>query len=250
MARHFAVVGDPIAHSLSPKIHSAAYKFLGLNWIYEARQIASGKLANFVSESPFFDGLSVTMPLKFEAFNISSSVDEDAEATGVVNTLLKTDDKILGFNTDVFGIIQAVREVEATSIAILGSGATASSAIRAMLASRPNSRIVCYARNPEALLNLSTRYKEKLETKSLDQYAGSESLTINTIPGFQVGEYQVLMNASYSKQELYANEIDGIEMLLWQALAQIRIFVNGIPSQPLEDEVGVLKAMRGSLIDT
>ncbi|NDE88553.1 MAG: shikimate dehydrogenase, partial [Micrococcales bacterium] len=99
MARHFAVIGDPISQSLSPKIHSAAYKVLGIDWDFEAVRVSAGQVRQFLSDTVKFSGLSVTMPLKFEAFAASNKLDDGALRTGVVNTLVKTDSGYSGFNT-------------------------------------------------------------------------------------------------------------------------------------------------------
>ena len=72
-SKHFAVVGDPIDHSLSPNIHNAAYKFLGLDWDYTRFQVSEGNLQDFLrKEGSHLSGISVTMPLKLEAAALAS----------------------------------------------------------------------------------------------------------------------------------------------------------------------------------
>ena len=143
MGKRFAVLGDPIVQSLSPKIHSAAYAHLNLDWKYEAFKVASGELLQFVESESGFAGFSVTMPLKFEAYNLAESLDETAETTGVVNTLLKTEIGFRGFNTDIYGISKSIEKVAANSIAVLGSGATARSSIRAVISSKTEAKVTC-----------------------------------------------------------------------------------------------------------
>lgn len=142
------VVGDPIAHSLSPVIHLAAYRELGLDWDFSRRQVPAGGLAKLLQklegEAGFARGeacrgLSVTMPLKPEALRLAAYVDGLAKATGAVNTLVPSSGAWTGFNTDVAGIVEAFRGGGARSstaasfeAVIFGSGATAGSAIAAL----------------------------------------------------------------------------------------------------------------------
>ncbi len=249
MARHFAVIGDPISQSLSPKIHSAAYKVLGIDWDFEAVRVSAGQVRQFLSDTVKFSGLSVTMPLKFEAFAASNKLDDGALRTGVVNTLVKTDSGYSGFNTDIFGIAQAIRNVATRSIAVLGSGATARSAVEAIVSTRPDSEIICYARNEMSLGQINTTYACLIETKPLHDYSGREDLTINTIPNYKPEKFNVLLSTSYGDGHLGQSEISGTEMLLWQALAQLRIYINGSQDEHLDDEGQIFAAMRGSLTE-
>ena len=84
-----AVWGDPIAHSKSPLLHAAAYEVLGLDWEYERRQVTEAEFAGAVRGlDDSWRGLSLTMPLKDEAFRIADSRDAHAELTGVAPALL------------------------------------------------------------------------------------------------------------------------------------------------------------------
>lgn len=127
------MLGDPIAHSLSPTLHRAAYAALGLDWAYGAHRVASGGLERFVSGlGAEWRGLSLTMPLKREALTLVDRVSERARLAGAVNTLVLEDDGTrLGDNTDLPGAAAAIRERTSTPLvtaAVLGGGATATSA--------------------------------------------------------------------------------------------------------------------------
>ena len=105
-----AVLGDPIAHSLSPALHQACYAAVGLDWTYEAHRVAAGELAGFVRGlDASWRGLSLTMPLKREAADLASAVSPVAEDAGAVNTLLLLDGALHGDNTDVPGAVAALR---------------------------------------------------------------------------------------------------------------------------------------------
>ena len=132
MTSKFCVVGSPIKHSLSPIIHKAAYAHLGLNFSYERIEVPLGGLGA-VMEDQAFSGLSVTMPLKYEAFELSDSYTPEAEKTGVVNTLVRSSNGWVGHNTDVLGFAKCFHEVpDPQRITIVGSGATARSAALAI----------------------------------------------------------------------------------------------------------------------
>ncbi|MFI5428365.1 shikimate dehydrogenase [Aeromicrobium sp. UC242_57] len=126
-----AVLGSPIAHSLSPAMHRAAYAELGLDWTYEAVEVHEGALAEFVGAvGDDVRGLSVTAPLKREAAAVSHQHDGVVESLGVANTLVFDDGMISAYNTDVPGAAAAIKEAGIgvpRSARILGGGATAAS---------------------------------------------------------------------------------------------------------------------------
>ncbi|MEU1781954.1 shikimate dehydrogenase [Streptomyces abikoensis] len=136
--RRAAVLGSPIAHSLSPVLHRAAYAELGLGeWTYDRFEVDEAALPAFLAElGPGWAGLSLTMPLKRAVIPLLDDVSATARSVEAVNTVVLTDDgRRLGDNTDIPGIAAALRErgVETVgSAAILGAGATASSALAAL----------------------------------------------------------------------------------------------------------------------
>ena len=133
-----AVLGSPIAHSLSPVLHRAAYAALGLgDWTYDRFEIDEQALPGFVEGlDGTWAGLSLTMPLKRAVIPLLDDISETAASVEAVNTVVFTDDgRRVGDNTDIPGMIAALRErgIEKTeSAAVLGAGATASSALAAL----------------------------------------------------------------------------------------------------------------------
>lgn len=131
-----AVLGDPVAHSLSPVLHRAGYAAVGLDWSYDAVRVESGGLAAFLAGlDASWRGLSLTMPLKREAMALVDEASDLALLGGAANTLVLTPSGVLGDNTDIPGARLALRErydgpVE--QAAILGGGATAASALLAL----------------------------------------------------------------------------------------------------------------------
>ena len=131
-----AVLGRPVAHSLSPLLHRAGYRALGLDdWAYGAHDLGADDLAAWVAQrDDSWRGLSLTMPLKEAAFAVAATVSQTARLTGAVNTLVRRDD--LGWdahNTDVHGLVGALGHLDhGGSATLLGSGATARSAAVAL----------------------------------------------------------------------------------------------------------------------
>ncbi|WP_217550606.1 shikimate dehydrogenase [Streptomyces sp. GbtcB6] len=153
-ARRAAVLGKPIAHSLSPVLHRAAYDELGLSdWSYERFEIDEAGLPGFLGTlGPEWAGLSLTMPLKRAVIPLVDEISETAASVDAVNTVVFTEDgRRLGDNTDIPGMVAALREhgiEQVDSAAILGAGATASSALAA-LARICTGEVVAYVRSEE-----------------------------------------------------------------------------------------------------
>ncbi|MFF8575177.1 shikimate dehydrogenase [Streptomyces sp. NPDC015140] len=136
--RRAAVLGSPIAHSLSPVLHRAAYAELGLaDWTYESFDVDEAALPGFLEElGPEWAGLSLTMPLKRAVIPLLDGISETAASVDAVNTVVLTDDgRRTGDNTDIPGMVAALREhgiEKVETAAVLGAGATASSALAAL----------------------------------------------------------------------------------------------------------------------
>ena len=131
-----AVLGSPISHSLSPLLHRAGYAALGLAWQYDAREVVPAELPAFLDGlDDQWAGLSLTMPLKQTVLPLLGSVSALVTVTGAANTVLLRDGQRHGHNTDVAGIVAALREAGLTSArrgVVLGGGATAASALAAL----------------------------------------------------------------------------------------------------------------------
>ncbi|MFM9696591.1 shikimate dehydrogenase [Streptomyces europaeiscabiei] len=164
-----AVLGSPIAHSLSPVLHRAAYAELGLtDWTYDRFEVDEESLPGFVEKlGPEWAGLSLTMPLKRAVIPLLDEISETATSVEAVNTLVFTEDgRRLGDNTDIPGIVAALRErgiEQVESAAILGAGATASSALAA-LARICTGEVVAYVRS-EARAAEMRQWGERLDVE-------------------------------------------------------------------------------------
>lgn len=181
--RRAAVLGSPIAHSLSPVLHRAAYAELGLGeWTYDRFEVDEAALPAFLAElGPGWAGLSLTMPLKRAVIPLLDEVSATARSVEAVNTVVLTDDgRRLGDNTDIPGIAAALRErgVETVgSAAILGAGATASSALAA-LARICTGEVTAYVRSAERAAEMR-EWGERLgvTVRTADWSRAAEALT-------------------------------------------------------------------------
>ncbi len=275
-----AVLGSPIAHSQSPALHRAAYAVLGLPWSYRAVEVKAAELADFVaSRGPEWRGLSLTMPLKHSAIPLVSSLDRVARLTGSANTILfdrpetrdgsyETAAILSGFNTDVAGIVRALHAAaigSVTLVHVLGSGATAASAVAAA-AELGAERVIVWARNPDHAAALRPLARELGLAIEIRRPGGvtpesDAELVIGTLPGgadagvefpVELRVRALLLDVAYDPwpsllaerwRSVGGQVISGLAMLVHQALLQVRIFVNGDPLQPLEHEGDALAAM-------
>lgn len=268
-----AVLGSPIAHSKSPALHRAAYRALGLDWSYDAVEVPAGTLAGFVDAmDASWRGCSLTMPLKYELMPLLDETDATARATGAANTLRIADDgRRLGFNTDVGGIVAALRESGLAGVrsgVVIGAGATAGSAIAAF-AELGAETVRVFARDPARAAETARIGRslglavDVLPLAGLADAAGADA-TIGTLPGgVELGfapsaalRASTLLDVAYdpwpsglARHWIAAGSpvVDGLLMLLHQAVLQVRVFVAGDPAAPLPDEAAVVDAMRAAL---
>jgi len=139
-----AVLGSPIAHSLSPVLHRAAYAELGLDWTYGAVEVDSAGLGEFLAGlDASWRGLSLTMPLKRAVLPLLDETDPWAAVSQAANTVVLHEGRLSGSNTDVPGAVAALSERVAergaergagtlATAVVLGGGATAASVLLAL----------------------------------------------------------------------------------------------------------------------
>jgi shikimate dehydrogenase len=269
-----AVLGHPIGHSKSPALHSAAYATLGLPWSYEAIDMTPDALPAFIeSLDAEWRGLSLTMPLKRDVLPFLGTMDQFTELTGGANTVLLDAEggMLRGFNTDVYGVAESFRAAGVDSLStvrLLGGGATAASVLVAV-ARLGATRIVVATRSPEKLGPLIA-LAELLELELTNEpLSGIDSAfvpdaVVSTLPigvelELELGDAprrSVLLDVAYEPSPTVlaarwdaagGTVIGGLEMLAHQALAQVRVFVNGHPNDSLDDERAVFAAMRAAV---
>ncbi len=146
---NFAVIGDPVEHSLSPKIHNLFAKQHGSQIEYEKIRVTRGLFVAFVED--FFSnrgvGLNITLPLKAEAFEIADTLDEDSKSCQAVNTLKPVNGKLSGFNTDGVGFLTDLEAwhgiaVKNKRVLLLGAGGAAKGIVRPLLSREPKTLVI------------------------------------------------------------------------------------------------------------
>lgn len=259
-----AVLGSPVAHSLSPLIHNAGYAAAGLaQWQYSAHECHREQLAGFLASlDPSWAGLSLTMPLKQEVLTQAHEVSPMAQALGAANTLVLTGGRRIADNTDAPGIADALATngmVAAHQVAVLGAGGTARAALGAA-ASLGAEEVVVYARRREAIRELDSvaqRLGVRLVSADWSQASQCElaDLVISTVPkgtadGLKVAwrPHTVLFDVVYdpwptplalSAQRHGCVVVGGLELLLAQAVRQFELFT---------DVAAPVSAMRRALL--
>lgn len=155
-APKLAVFGDPIAHSLSPVMHNAALKALGIDASYIAVHVRPDELESALRALPARGmlGTNLTIPHKAAAFDLVDEIDDSARDLGVVNTVLVDGERLMGFNTDGPGLVRAIREqfsvdLKDLRVLLFGAGGGAGRAIAIQCARENCERLVLVNRTFE-----------------------------------------------------------------------------------------------------
>jgi shikimate dehydrogenase len=252
-----AVLGQPIAHSLSPAMHRAAYAELGLDWRYDAYEVAEDELRGFLSTlGDDVRGLSLTMPLKRVALELADTVDPVAELIGAANTMLfEPDGSRSVHNTDVPGLVSAFAErgiTGADTAVILGGGATAASTLAALRGGLKVSEVTLVVRDTakaERLLDLAAALDLKTSVTDFQQVEqiGGFDLCISTLPGGAVDPWAehfaqvapVVFDVAYhpwpTQLAIVAHRIgtellNGLDLLVHQATLQVEMMTGRSPA--------------------
>ena len=256
VTRRAAVLGSPISHSRSPVLHRAAYAALGLDWSYDAIDVTTSDLAGFLDTCrwPDWAGLSLTMPLKTDVLPLLDDVSETASLTRAANTIVFTEQGRAGHNTDVAGMQRALQEAHGGGFvpqrgAIIGSGATARSALAA-LARMGAREIDVIARSPERardLLPLGSDLGVVVSISPWESPAPIEAdAVIATVPPRAADVLAarvppapgVLLDVAYGSGVTALTSAwtraggvsaDGLDLLLWQAVDQVRLMTGQEP---------------------
>ena len=131
MLKTFAVIGDPIDHSLSPTIHNAAYRELGLECTYIAYKIPKDQLDVEIDslKKIKISGFNVTIPHKINMLEFLDEMDENCRIIGATNTVINEDGYLKGYNTDMDGFLEPIKNrnitIKDSNVLLLGSGGAA-----------------------------------------------------------------------------------------------------------------------------
>ena len=154
--RVLGVIGDPVAHTSSPAMHNAALKALGLDYVYVAFHVAPDALPQALAGMRALElaGLNVTVPHKQAVMAHLDEISPEAQAIGAVNTVCNRDGKLLGFNTDAFGIIESLKADGGMNslpgrVVLLGAGGAARAILYALLAREEVAEVLLLNRTVE-----------------------------------------------------------------------------------------------------
>jgi shikimate dehydrogenase len=255
----FGIVGHPVKHSLSPKMHSAAYKKLGLDCSYKAYEVTPEKLAAFIEDGKKrFSGLNVTVPHKVAVIEYLDDVDDGAKLVGAVNTIKFADEKAIGYNTDGVGCAKALQEagitVKGQTVMLLGAGGAARAIAFQLIKEEAN--VVIANRTKKKADELAVDIKEKTGKSigvvdyapdSLKQMLSKVDILINTttvgmsprkeespLPAAFLDTRLVVMDIVYNPLDTRllrdakkrgCKTVDGVGMLVHQGAESLRIWL-------------------------
>jgi 3-dehydroquinate dehydratase / shikimate dehydrogenase len=249
----YAVVGHPVAHSLSPAMHNAALAALGRDAVYVPLEAADFAEALEFADRLGLGGMSVTSPFKHDAIAAADSADPLAIRVGAANTLTRSrDGRWVATNTDVEGFLRPLAgnaDLASSRVAVLGAGGAARAVIAA-LRGRGAHVTVC-ARRPEAAQAVAGAFDA--ESGAWPPAEGPWDLVVNTTP---VGTWpnisaspmegvpfraRLVYDLVYNPEETAflqraraagADTLSGLDMLVWQAALQLRAWTGEDP--PIE----------------
>ncbi|MBW2061594.1 MAG: shikimate dehydrogenase [Deltaproteobacteria bacterium] len=238
----YGVLGAPVGHSLSPVIHNAAFKHLGLNSFYVPVDVEDAGAALECVRRFNFHGLSVTRPHKIAAMGLLDEIEASAKTLGAVNTIICQNSKYTGANTDWCGLLRALEEqisLDGRSVLVAGAGGAARAAVYGLVKAR--AKVTVTNRTEERGQGLAREFGTKFcpprQLKSL-----SPDILINATPlGMDpwqdktpfsadlLAPEMVVMDLVYSPLEtrllrearnMGCRTVNGLSMLLHQAAVQ------------------------------
>ena len=234
--KQFALIGHPVAGSLSPRLFTAAY---------------AGRYPYHLIDAPFaeawerflkdYNGINVTAPYKQDAFRAVDVLSDGARDCGAVNLVVKADDGLLyGYNTDVDGVVGAVREAgfQPSNTLIIGAGGAARAAVVAAKILGSGSIKIANRTYEKAAALAAAHSLEAVPLEDIGKL--SPDFIIYTIPSFVIPgltgnllENAVVLEAEYKHPALASapcrRYISGLRWILWQAIAGYRLFTGEDP---------------------
>lgn len=269
------LIGDPVAHSISPNIHNPAFREKGLDYVYVAFRVASENLSDAIAgiKSLELEGANVTIPHKTGVVSYLDETDDIAQKIGAVNTIKRTNEGLKGYNTDGMGARRAleneVKDIEDKRIVLLGAGGAARAI--AFTLTDLGSEITISNRTVSKAEKLVAEIKKKtgVDVDRIPQrrddlkeaIRDSDILINSTSVGMHPNDDETIVEAEDIHADLVvmdivynplqtrllqeaeragAKTIDGLEMLVQQGAAAFEIWT---------DESAPVKIMRGAAQD-
>ncbi|AFA49496.1 shikimate dehydrogenase [Acetobacterium woodii] len=267
----YAVIGDPIAQSLSPQLHNGLFKEAGVDALYLPIAVKSENLENLIKGFRVmnFGGFNITKPHKMEIIKYLDELDPLAQKIGAVNTVVYRDGKMKGYNTDGFGFIKSIENKivdqpkEKLNILILGCGGAVKSVAMA-LADWGINQVMIANRTMEKAETLAAQINDNwpgkavaiaMETEELKKAAATATIIVNgtslgmadtatrtPLPQALITKEQLIYDMIYSPavtqlmkdaREVGAQTENGLEMLLYQGLLAFELWTGIFPDPQL-----------------
>ena len=211
--RTYCIIGDPVSHSLSPAMHNAAFKSLGLDSVYIAYKVAGIELEASIESlrSVKITGFNVTIPHKTTVLQYLEEIDVPSSKAGAVNTVISNNGKFKGFNTDIQGFVQPLlnRGIDFNGLSVLLFGAGGSA--RAVVVSLSNVNGI------SKLVVANRTYRKSLELSRLAEINGlTSSVTKIEEAKAMAKRFDLIVNATSvglqsNDSILERDDIDGSE---------------------------------------
>lgn len=244
-----AVIGDPVSHSLSPKMHNAGYAALGIeNWnLFIACKVKEAKLEKFIDAVRDLEikGVSVTVPHKEKIVALLDDVDETAKKIGAVNTVVNIEGVLTGYNTDWIGAVNALEEktgLKDKKTAVIGAGGAARAVVYGLVSRGANVKI--FNRTIKKAKSLAAEFGCNFSgMESIGEISGMDIVINTTTVGMNTDESpvdkkflkrdQIIMDIVFSPKETKllqdakeqgAVVVYGYEMLLSQGSEQFKMY--------------------------
>lgn len=243
------VIGDPVEHSLSPKIHNAGYEALNIDdqFVYVACHVNVNEIENFIKgiRAMKIRGISCTIPHKIAVMPYLDEIDKVAKKIGAVNTIVNQNNKLVGYNTDWLGILTPLEKMttlNGKTVAIIGAGGAARAAAYAVTSK--GAKVTIYNRTFEKAKELAEEFGGiAFGIDDLENIVNAD-IVINTtsvglknknktiLPKEFISKNQIIFDAVYGDEtqllkdakEKGAMTIAGIEMLLYQGVEQFKLY--------------------------
>jgi len=256
-SKFIIIVGDPVSHSLSPAMHNAAYEKLAIDdqFVYLGANVKAANLKEVILAMRVMDnfhGLTCTIPHKVEVLKYLDWVDEKAKKIGAVNTVVKKNGLLCGYNTDWLGAViplEKITSLRGKKVLVLGAGGAA----RAIVYGLKEKGALTYILNRtlEKAEKLAKEFKVKVLIFNQQKQIPNFDIIINTTsvgmeplvnqkpinPSF-LKKNQIIFDIVYSPKKTKllkeakkkgAKIIYGLEMLLYQGVAQFEIYTGKKP---------------------
>jgi shikimate dehydrogenase len=262
------LIGDPVEHSLSPLIHNAAYKALGINYSYITLQVKDIERAIETIRARGIRGASVTTPHKVSVLKYLDRLDPPAQAIGAVNTIVNDDGVLTGYNTDGDAALKALEEVTVLGgkrVVLIGSGGAALAIAAALKEKNVNLIILNRTESKARQLAKKVNAEDYGSLERLSLVASADILINATTVGIASATEETIISREFLHDHLTVFDIVynpretrllreakergcavvyGYRMLLYQAAQQFELFT-GHPAPLKVMESTLIKALGG-----